>query len=89
LKRFEQREGFFTQLKQVVQNVFLERELDNATRIRIVRLVVDRYPQCGGNCGLLAVYDSVQKLAHMYYMDVPIDRLLPVEAIFLQSSSLD
>jgi len=52
-------------------------------------LICQKYPKIILNQVFLAVYENIQKVEQKYALGLPIDRLLPINGLQIESKSLD
>jgi hypothetical protein len=83
LSKQESHEEFFHHLKDVLLKIFEDHVLDNNQKLKIIRLISQKYHKLAINQIYLAVYDNIQKIEEKYQLGLPIDRLLPFEGLFI------
>lgn len=52
-------------------------------------MICQKYPKIILNQVFLAVYENIQKVEQKYALGLPIDRLLPINGLQIESKSLD
>jgi hypothetical protein len=70
-------------LKEVVVKIYTDKALDNKQKLKLIRLTCQKYTKIPINPTYLTVYENIQKIEEKYMLNLPIDRLMPVEGLFI------
>ena len=76
-------------LNEVVVKIYTDKALENRLKLRLIRLTCQKYTKIPISPIYLTVYENIQKTLEKYMLDLPIERLLPVEGLFVESKILD
>ena len=82
-------EEFGGQLKDVLIKIYTDKTIENKNKLKIIRLMCQKYLKAPINLMFLTVYENIKKIEEKYMLYLPIDRMLPFEGLFIKSKVLD
>jgi hypothetical protein len=69
--------------------IYYDKVIENQHKLKLIRLVCQKYSKIPINLVNLTVYENIQKIEEKYGLGLPIDRMLPFEGLFSESKILD